>query len=348
MRRCINLANNGLGSTYPNPLVGSVVVYNDRIIGEGWHLQAGEPHAEVNAIRAVKDKKLLSKSTIYINLEPCSHHGKTPPCADLIVEMHIKKVVIGTLDFNSKVYGKGVKRLKDAGCEVVVGVLEKESRFLNRRFFTFHQKKRPYIILKWAETKDGFIFPEENTSKINKPVWISNAYALQLVHKWRTEEQSILVGTNTVVKDNPKLNARNYYGNSPIRIALDRRLRIPNSYNFFDNQVETIIFTEKELVDEEGITSWIKIDFSNNVTNQILSVLYKRGIQSLIIEGGSKILNSFIEDGLWDEARVFKSETNFFKGISAPNIIGKRENKSFKCLLKKGIKNNKLSIYSND
>ncbi len=348
MRRCINLANNGLGNTYPNPLVGSVVVYNDRIIGEGWHQQAGEPHAEVNAICAVKDKNLLSKSTIYINLEPCSHHGRTPPCADLIIEMHIRKVVIGTIDFNSEVHGKGVERLKEAGCEVVVGVLEKACRFLNRRFFTFHQKKRPYIILKWAETKDGFIFPEENTSNINKPIWISNAYSLQLVHKWRTEEQSILVGTNTVVKDNPKLNARNYYGNSPIRIALDRRLRIPKNYNFFDGGVETIIFTEREVIDEGGIINWVKIDFSKNVTNQILTVLYKRGVQSLIIEGGSKILKSFVEDNLWDEARVFTSEINFFKGISAPDFNGKRINESFNYLKKKDIKNNKLSIYSND
>lgn len=347
MQRCLDLAKNGLGFTYPNPLVGSVVVYDDKIIGEGWHQKSGEPHAEVIAINSVKDKNLLSKSTIYVNLEPCSHYGKTPPCADLIVKMKIKNVVIGTIDFNSEVHGKGIERLRQNGCNVIVGVLEIECRAVNKRFFTFHQKKRPYIILKWAETKDGYIFPKDN--KENKsPVWISNTYALQLVHKWRTEEQSILVGTNTVINDNPKLNARDYFGKSPIRIAIDKSLKITKHYNFFDGEIETIIFTEdKEGLESENI-SFIKIDFSKNVTKQILEVLYNKGIQSLIIEGGAKTLNSFMEENLWDEARVFESENYFGGGIKSPrfneNIIEATQNNSNS----RQIKNNKLSIYTND
>lgn len=346
MQRCIQIAKNGLGTTYPNPLVGSVIVYEGKIIGEGWHQKSGNPHAEVNAIQSVKNKELLSKSTIYINLEPCSHHGKTPPCADLIIRKQIKNVVIGIIDYNSKVHGKGVERLKYHGCNVIVGVLESECQYLNRRFFTFHQKKRPYIILKWAETKDGFIFPEENDKKLNKPIWISNSISLQLVHKWRTEEQSILVGTNTIVNDNPKLNARNYNGNSPIRVAIDRNLRTPKSHNFFDGTVETVIFTEKELINEGSKFSAYKIDFSKNVTNQILNVLYKRGIQSIIIEGGAYTLNSFIEFDLWDEARVFTSDNNFYKGIRAPNNKGESINKYCKTLEKRQIQNNILTIYS--
>lgn len=342
MQRCLDLAKNGLGLTCPNPLVGSVIVYNDKIIGEGWHQKAGEHHAEVIAINSVKDKKLLSKSTIYVNLEPCSHYGKTPPCADLIVQMKIKKVIIGTIDFNSEVHGKGIERLKQNGCDVVVGILEDECSALNKRFFTFHQKKRPYIILKWAETKDGYIFPKEN-NKDKKPIWISNTYALQLVHKWRTEEQSILVGTNTVINDNPRLNARNYFGKSPIRTAIDRSLKITKNYNFFDGELETIIFTENEIESESKNLSFIKINFSKNVTKQILEVLYKKGVQSLIVEGGTKTLDSFIENDLWDEARIFVSENYFEGGIKAPKF-----NKNKNCINIRQIKNNKLSIYSND
>lgn len=343
MQRCLDLAKNGLGTTYPNPLVGSVIVYKGKIIGEGWHQKAGEPHAEVNAIHAVKDKSLLHESTLYVNLEPCSHYGKTPPCADLIVKMQIKNVVIGTIDYNSQVHGKGVERLKQNGCNVKVGVLEKECKALNKRFFTFHQKRRPYIILKWAETKDGYIFPEEKHHK-KEPVWISNLYALQLVHKWRTEEQSILVGTNTVLNDNPKLNARHYFGNSPIRIAVDRDLKIPGNYNFYDGELETIIFTEKDAAK----TCLHKIDFTKNVIKQILEVLYNKGVQSLIVEGGAKTLSSFIEDDVWDEARVFVSENYFKGGIKAPYFNGKPIGQTQTCLSEHRIKNNKLSIYSND
>ena len=348
MQRCIDLAKNGLGTTYPNPLVGSVIVYKDRIIGEGWHKKAGEPHAEVNAINSVKDQDLLSKSTIYVNLEPCSHFGKTPPCSHLIVDKKIKKVVIGTIDLNSKVKGKGVEHLKKSGCQVKLGVLEKECKELNKRFFTFHKKKRPFIILKWAETKDKFIYPGTNKKSNIKPIWISNIYSLQLVHKWRAEEQAILVGTNTVRNDNPKLSTRDYFGNSPIRIAIDRKLKIPNNYNFFDNEIETLIFTEDEMMLKSKNIECLKINFSKNVTNQIMEVLYKRGIQSVIIEGGAKTLQSFIDNNLWDEVRIFTGDNCFGDGIMAPILTSKKTGSEYTCkVLEKAIKNDKLTIYSN-
>ena len=339
MQRCITLARNGLGTTYPNPLVGSVIVYNDEIIGEGWHQKSGEPHAEVNAINSVKDKSLLSKSTIYVNLEPCSHWGKTPPCADLIVKMKIKNVIIGTVDFNDKVCGKGILHLQKKGCNVEIGVLENECRELNKRFFTFHQKKRPYIILKWAETKDGFVFPEGN-NKNKKPIWISNTYSLQLVHKWRTEEQAILVGTNTVINDNPKLNARNYFGKSPIRITIDRDLKISEDYNFYDGELETIVFTEKNKVSDIKKLIFQKIDFSENIVKQICDVLYKKEIQSIIIEGGTKTLQSFIDENLWDEARVFVGDSFFKTGLKSPDLDGEIIKEVF-------ILNDKLTIFKN-
>lgn len=339
MQRCITLARNGLGTTYPNPLVGSVIVYNDEIIGEGWHQKSGEPHAEVNAINSVKDKSLLSKSTIYVNLEPCSHWGKTPPCADLIVKMKIKNVIIGTVDFNDKVCGKGILHLQKKGCNVEIGVLENECRELNKRFFTFHQKKRPYIILKWAETKDGFVFPERN-NKNKKPIWISNTYSLQLVHKWRTEEQAILVGTNTAINDNPKLNARNYFGKSPIRITIDRDLKISEDYNFYDGELETIVFTEKNKVSDIKKLIFQKIDFSENIVKQICDVLYKKEIQSIIIEGGTKTLQSFIDENLWDEARVFVGDSFFKTGLKSPDLDGEIIKEVF-------ILNDKLTIFKN-
>ena len=339
MLRCIDLAKNGLGSTYPNPLVGSVVVYNDKIIGEGWHQKAGEAHAEVKAINSVKDKSLLSKSTIYVNLEPCSHWGKTPPCADLIVKMKIKNVVIGTVDFNDKVQGKGILHLQKNGCNVKVGVLENDCRELNKRFFTFHQKNRPYIILKWAETKDGFIFPKRN-NKNKEPIWISNTYSLQLVHKWRTEEQALLVGTNTAINDNPKLNARNYFGRSPIRVMIDRELKIPKDFNLYDGELDTIIFTEKDKSSDIKKLIFQKIDFSKNVVKQICDVLYEKEIQSIIIEGGAKTLQSFINENLWDEARVFVGDSVFKNGIKSPNLNGE-------IIKEVSILNDKLTFFKN-
>ena len=232
INRCLQIAKNGLGTTRPNPMVGAVIVYNEKIIGEGFTSPYGQAHAEVNAINAVKDKSLLSQSTIYVTLEPCSHYGKTPPCSDLIIDNKIPNVVIGCIDDNPEVAGKGIQKLRDAGCNVIVGVLEKDCKTHLKRFFTFHNKKRPYIILKWAETKDGFIAPQ--TKDEQKPVWITNIYSRQLVHKWRAEEQAILVGTNTVIEDNPSLTVRDWYGNNPIRIVLDRNSKLDTSFSVFN------------------------------------------------------------------------------------------------------------------
>ena len=341
MRRCLSLAKNGLGLTYPNPLVGSVIVFENHIIGEGWHQRSGDPHAEVIAINSVRNKSILAESTIYVNLEPCSHHGKTPPCADLIVKMQIKNVVIGTIDYNNVVSGKGIAHLKENGCNVSVGVLESECIEINRRFFTYHKKKRPYVILKWAETKDGFLFPDNKPNKEKKPIWISNKYSQQLVHKWRTEEEAILVGTSTALQDNPSLSARTYFGSSPIRIAIDKDLKMPENYNFYDSNSQTIIFTRKESQLVKKNLSFIKIDFMNNTNMEILDYLFNVGIQSVIIEGGARTLQSFIDLGLWDEARVFVGDNIFGIGIKSPHLKG--ENK-----YKRSILNDGLTIFKNE
>ena len=314
--RCIELAKNGFGTTYPNPMVGSVIVYNGEIIGEGWHQKAGEPHAEVNAIRSVKDPSLLDKATIYVSLEPCSHFGKTPPCCDLIIKNKIPNVVIGTVDSNIKVAGNGIKRLQEAGANVIVGILEKECYELNQRFFTFHEKKRPYIILKWAETQDGFIAPLQKEEQ--KPVWITNLNSRQLVHKWRTEEQAILVGTQTVIDDNPQLNARDWEGNNPIRVVIDQNNRIPKTAHVFDNQTKTIVFSNKKSTPSLKNTILEVIDFQQNIAQQIVNKLFQNQIQSIIIEGGAQTLQTFIDANLWDEARVFIGNCTFEKGVKAP------------------------------
>ena len=316
MRRCLELAKNGLGTTYPNPMVGSVIVCDGKIIGEGWHKKSGEPHAEVNAVNSVKDKSLLKRSTIYVSLEPCSHFGKTPPCCDLIIENKIPNVVVGTVDSNIKVAGNGIKKLIEAGAKVTVGILETECKELNKRFFTFHEKKRPYVILKWAETQDGFIAPL--TKLEQKPVWITNKFSRQLVHKWRSEEQAILVGTNTVIDDNPKLDVRDWTGYNPIRIILDQNNRIPKDSFIFNNQVKTIIFSNSSTRINQENSIFEVIDFKKNLANQILNVLYKHHIQSVIIEGGLQTLQTFIDENLWDEARVFIGNNNFETGIKAP------------------------------
>jgi diaminohydroxyphosphoribosylaminopyrimidine deaminase/5-amino-6-(5-phosphoribosylamino)uracil reductase len=318
IRRCIELAKNGLGTTYPNPLVGSVIVYDNKIIGEGWHKKAGEPHAEVNAVNSVKDKSLLKKATIYVSLEPCSHFGKTPPCCDLIIKNKIPNVVIGTVDPNVKVAGNGIKKLMEAGIHVTVGILEEECNELNKRFFTFHEKKRPYIILKWAESQDGFIAPKEKSEK--KPVWITNQYSRQLVHKWRTEEQAILVGTQTAIDDNPKLNARDWSGNNPIRVVLDQNNRIPKNNYIFDNQVKTILFSKSKRPIEKENSIFEYIDFEQNIATQIIQSLYQHQIQSIIIEGGRQTLQTFIDANLWDEARIFIGSVEFKAGTKAPNL----------------------------
>ena len=337
--RCIQLAKNGLGTTYPNPLVGSVIVYENKIIGEGWHKKSGEPHAEVNAINSVLDKKLLKKSTIYVSLEPCSHYGKTPPCSDLIIEHQIPNVVIGTIDPFAKVSGSGIKKLIEAGKNVTVGILEKECAELNKRFFTFHQKKRPYIILKWAESRDGFISPKEKLEQ--KPVWITNPYSRQLVHKWRSEEQAIFVGTQTVIDDNPKLDVRDWSGTNPCRIVLDRNNRIPKESHIFDNQVKTIIIAECALGPKRENTKFETIKFDNNSTEQFVQVLYQNEIQSVIIEGGRHTLQSFIDSNLWDEARVFIGNLDLKNGTKAPQLNKKN-------LEKRLLNNDELLIFRND
>lgn len=326
MYRCIALAQNGLGTTYPNPLVGSVIVYHDRIIGEGWHRKAGEPHAEVHAIQSVTHKDQLKDATLYVSLEPCSHFGKTPPCADLIIEHKIPRVVIGTIDPFAKVCGNGIQKLKEAGIEVYVGILEAECQALNKRFFTFHQKQRPYIILKWAESADGFIAPK--TKEVQKPIWISNRYSRQLVHKWRTEEQGILVGTKTVLDDNPKLDVRTWTGNNPVRIVLDKNNEIPKESLIFDSSAPTIILNEHL---ENG---------SKTPAKQIADQLFNHGIQSIIIEGGRRTLQAFIDANIWDEARVFKGSNLFLSGTKAPVITGK-------IVAEKKIVHDQLVIYSN-
>lgn len=338
MKRCLQLAKNGLGTTYPNPLVGSVVVHNGKIIGEGWHKKAGEPHAEVNAINSVKNKELLTESTIYVNLEPCSHFGKTPPCANLIIEHKIPKVVIGCIDSFSEVAGKGIEKLKNAGCKVTLNVLEKECLDINKRFFTFHNKKRPYIILKWAETADGLIAPLENNTKTSIP--ISNTYSRQLVHKYRTEEQAILVGTNTVLSDNPNLDARDWFGHHPTRIILDKSGKISDDFKVKDKKNPTIIFTEQENCINSENCIYENLTFDKNLIFNIMDVLYKRNIQSVIIEGGTRTLQHFIDTNLWDEARVFTSENNLIEGIIKPNF-------DFNTNQKVKIRNNELKIYTN-
>lgn len=337
IKRCIELAKNGLGTTYPNPLVGSVIVHNGKIIGEGWHRKSGESHAEVIAIDSVKNKELLKESTIYVSLEPCSHFGKTPPCADLIIQHKFSKVIIGTIDPFAKVCGSGIAKLKKSGIKVEVGFLENECRELNKRFFTFHQKKRPYIILKWAQTQNGFIAPLQK--KETKPVWISNEFSRQLVHKWRAEEQAIMVGTNTVLQDNPRLDIRSWTGENPIRIVLDRELKITSGFSVYDKSVKTIFITEKERLSEHENQVFEKIDFNKNVNIGILDVLYKHQIQSVIIEGGAVLLESFIKNNLWDEARVFTSDLSFEKGIKAPEF------NTNKAALKNDISDNTLEYF---
>ncbi|TDW48518.1 diaminohydroxyphosphoribosylaminopyrimidine deaminase [Flavobacterium sp. 270] len=309
-------------------MVGSVIVYDGKIIGEGWHKKSGEPHAEVNAIKSVKDKSLLKKATIYVSLEPCSHFGKTPPCCDLIIEHRIPNVVVGTVDPNEKVAGRGIKKIVESGASVVVGILEEECNELNKRFFTFHQKQRPYIILKWAESQDGFLAPEKEINQERKPVWITNTYSRQLVHKWRSEEQAILVGTQTVIDDNPKLNVRDWSGNNPVRVVLDQHNRISKDSFIFDDSVKTIVLTKSEIVSEKENTIFIVIDFNQNIVPQLLSILYQNQIQSIIIEGGLQTLQTFIDHNIWDEARVFIGKTVFEKGTKAPVISGNRISKT--------------------
>ena len=337
INRCLELAKNGLGTTYPNPMVGCVIVHNHTIIGEGWHQKSGEAHAEVKAINSVKNKALLSKSTLYVSLEPCSHFGKTPPCCDLIVKHKIPNVIVGITDPHSKVAGTGIKKLQENGIDVLVGVLEKECYDINKRFFTYHQKERPYIILKWAESPDGFIAPLTKQKK--SPFWISSIYSRQLVHKWRSEEQSILVGTQTVLDDNPKLDVRDWTGNNPIRIVIDQKNSIGNEYYVKDGKSKTIIITSDSNYKSVKNCIYENAIFNSNLVNQIGAIAYKQGIQSILIEGGKKTIQSFIDLNVWDEARVIIGTTPMIKGIEAPIIKAPYTSRK--------IKNDQLNLFIN-
>jgi diaminohydroxyphosphoribosylaminopyrimidine deaminase / 5-amino-6-(5-phosphoribosylamino)uracil reductase len=319
MKRCLDLAGRGLGHTAPNPMVGSVVVHDNRIIGEGFHRMYGGPHAEVNAVNAVANKELLSRSVLYVSLEPCSHSGKTPPCADMIIRTGIPEVVIGTSDPNPLVSGKGIAKLEQAGLKVINGVLPDDCAALNRRFFTFHTRKRPYIILKWAQTSDGFIDILRENPGIQQPNWISNEISRMLVHKWRSEEQAVLVGTQTALLDNPQLNVREWPGKSPMRLVLDKKLRLPKSLNLFDNSSPTLVFNALKDAFEDQ-TRYVRLDFRDNVLESMLACLYAEGIQSVLVEGGQKLHSSFIQADLWDEARVFTGLQKFGSGVAAPVI----------------------------
>jgi len=324
MQRCIDLAAGGMGTTAPNPLVGSVIVHEGTIIGEGFHRIFGGPHAEVNAVRAVQKKELLPRSTLYVNLEPCAHTGKTPPCADMIISAGIRRVVVGTADPNPLVAGKGLQKLKHAGVEVITGVLADACKWLNRRFFTYHEKNRPYVVLKWARSADGYIDIQRNSASPRQPTWISNDISRMLVHKWRSEEQSILVGTRTAGLDNPRLNVREWSGgHSPLRMVIDRALSLPKSLHLFDNSVPTIVFNaQHESVDK--LTNYIKLDFDKNILPQIFGFLRTLQIQSILVEGGRQLIQSFIDSNCWDESREFTGRVMFGDGVHAP-IIGHLE-----------------------
>ncbi|TRX50952.1 bifunctional diaminohydroxyphosphoribosylaminopyrimidine deaminase/5-amino-6-(5-phosphoribosylamino)uracil reductase RibD [Fulvivirga sp. M361] len=311
MLRAIEIAQYGKGNVSPNPMVGCVIVYNNKIIGEGWHRKYGEGHAEVNAINSVQDKRLLPESTVYVTLEPCAHYGKTPPCADLLIEHSVKKVFIAVPDPNPLVLEKGIGKLKKAGIAVETGLLKELASEMNKRFLFSMTKKRPYVILKWAETNDGFLARENHDSK-----WISNQYSRMLVHTWRAEEDAILVGTNTALYDDPRLNVREVSGKNPVRIVIDRHLRLSTDLNLFDGSERTICYNLKE--DKvDGQNEWVQLT-SDHFEKSLLEDLYTKGIRSIIIEGGKKTLDLFIQESLWNEARVFISQQTFGCGIKAP------------------------------
>ena len=316
MNRCIQLAKQGAANVAPNPMVGAILTYDNKIIGEGYHQKYGKAHAEVNCINSVNDenKSFIEKSTMYVSLEPCSHHGKTPPCVDLIIKNKIKKVVIGCIDLYEEVAGKGIQKLQDAGVEVITGILEKECVDLNKRFFTFHQKFRPYIILKWAQSVNGKI-----AGPGNKRIFISNDYSTRFTHKWRSEEGAILVGTHTAMQDDPLLTTRLWPGRNPIRIVIDKELKLPSILNVFNNEAQTIIYNTIKYLTLENLV-YIKLE-NENFMEQLLHSLFEMNIQSVLVEGGAKTLQSFIDNSLWDEARVIINEDLFIEnGVAAPEL----------------------------
>lgn len=316
MHRCLQLAALGAGRVAPNPMVGAVLVYQDRIIGEGYHEQCGQAHAEVNCLAAVQDadKHLVAESTMYVSLEPCAHFGKTPPCADRLVAEKVKRVVIACRDPFDQVDGRGIEKLKSAGIAVTTGVLEEEAAELNRRFFTFHQKKRPYIILKWAQSADGFM------GKAGERTAISNAITNRLVHSWRSQESAIMVGKNTAITDDPQLNNRLWPGPSPVRMVVDRKLSLPHTLKLFDNSQPTIVFNELQS-ETSGTTEWVKIETGDDGIQQMMHTLYERKIQSVLVEGGSVLLQSFLDSRLWDEARIITNTgLHLGSGVKSPAL----------------------------
>lgn len=315
MARAIELALLGLGRVSPNPLVGCVIVHDDRIISEGWHRAYGEAHAEAAAVQSVRDKRLLKTSTVYVTLEPCTHYGKTPPCADMLIEHRVQRVVIGSMDSNPNVAGGGAAKLRDAGIAVTTGVLEDACRYMNRRFFTFVEQRRPYIILKWAETSDRYIARDNRDSK-----WISDKVSRQLVHRWRAEEDAILVGSGTAEADNPRLTVRDWTGRNPVRILIDRTLRIGRTLQLFDGSARTIVYNTVRSEETQGAVC-VKLS-EHNFLNDMMADLHARNIQSLIVEGGARTLDLFVQADLWDEARVFRSPQVFGSGIPAPQLKG--------------------------
>jgi len=323
MLRCVELALKAEGMTYPNPVVGSVIVHNGKIIGEGYHLKPGGPHAEVVAVESVREKGLLASSALYVNLEPCSHFGKTPPCTDLIISNKIPTVIVGTMDTSDKVSGKGISELRKAGCTVITGIAEDECRSVNRRFFSFHEKKRPYITLKWAQSADGFLDIKREGNNKSGPGWITGISERILVHKWRASEQSILIGAETVRTDDPLLNVREWKGNSPVRLILSGSGSLPDEIAMNKLIGEQVIFSYyPENINMPG-SALVKLNNHESSAVQILNYLFRCGIQSLFIEGGAGVLNHFISSGLWDEARIFSGHQLFTDGVKAPVIKGK-------------------------
>lgn len=319
MKRCIELARNGMCHASPNPMVGAVIVCDGKIIGEGYHVWYGQAHAEVNAIRSVKETSLLKRSTIYVSLEPCSHQGKTPPCVDLIIEQQLPRIVIGCQDPFVKVAGQGIQKLREAGREVIVGVLEKECRELIRRFVTFNTLHRPYITLKWAESADGYIDVNRTDGS---PAILSTPLTSMLVHKQRAESDAIMVGRRTALLDDPSLTVRNWHGRHPVRVVLDRKLSLSPDLHLMDGAIRTLVFTARQRASSKNVEYFV-LDYHSDILPQLLKVLYRQNLQSLLVEGGSHLLQSFIDAGTWDEISIEKSDKILGSGVKAPEIRNK-------------------------
>lgn len=319
MARCLQLAACGRAGAPPNPMVGSVIVHNGKIIGEGYHRQCGGPHAEVNAIASVANEELLREATIYVSLEPCAHHGKTPPCADLIIKKGIPRVVMGCRDSFDQVDGKGIQKLRQAGIEVTVGVLEEQCIALNRAFFTFHSQRRPYITLKWAQSSDGYIDSLHEEYGEHKPVRFSNEGTALRVHRLRALSDAILIGRRTAALDNPSLTTRLWPGKNPLRLVIDRRGELDKTLHIFDKTTKTIVFTDvfRDFKETEAIEQ-VQIDFDQDIIPQIMAYLYEHKVQRLLVEGGRVLLQSFIDAGLWDEAFIEEAPFCLGKGVKAP------------------------------